>query len=143
MGYAEFYRQSLDAPDAFWAEQGKLIDWHTQPTQICDNSRPPFTQWFVGGTTNLCHNAVDRHLAARGDQAALIYVSTETAFGHGMVPYTKTDRDTVNIALTEATEEDPEVVGGDPGTPDEPAVEDDSGGGGVSPRGEPVIEELL
>ncbi|MBC7376605.1 MAG: propionate--CoA ligase, partial [Burkholderiaceae bacterium] len=78
MGYAEFYRQSLDAPDAFWAEQGKLIDWHTQPTQICDNSRPPFTQWFVGGTTNLCHNAVDRHLAARGDQAALIYVSTET-----------------------------------------------------------------
>jgi propionyl-CoA synthetase len=78
MGYADFYRQSIDAPDAFWAEQGKLIDWHTQPTQICDNSRPPFTQWFVGGTTNLCHNAVDRHLAARGDQAALIYVSTET-----------------------------------------------------------------
>ncbi|CAN5726106.1 propionate--CoA ligase [soil metagenome] len=79
MGYAEFYRQSIDAPDAFWAEQGKLIDWHTPPTQVCDNSKPPFTQWFVGGTTNLCHNAVDRHLAARGDQAALIYVSTETS----------------------------------------------------------------
>ena len=60
-----------------------------------------------------------------------------------MVPYTKTDRDTVNIALTEATEEDPEVVGSDPGTPEEPAVEDDSGGEGDSPRGEPVIEELL
>jgi propionyl-CoA synthetase len=78
MGYAEFYRQSLEAPDAFWAEQGKLIDWHTQPTQICDNSKPPFTRWYVGGTTNLCHNAVDRHLDTRGDQAALIYVSTET-----------------------------------------------------------------
>ncbi|MBC7436989.1 MAG: propionate--CoA ligase [Bdellovibrionales bacterium] len=78
MGYAEFYRQSLDAPDAFWAEQAGLIDWQTQPTQICDNSRPPFTRWFVGGTTNLCHNAVDRHLTTRGDQQALIYVSTET-----------------------------------------------------------------
>ena len=47
-------------------------------TQVCDASRPPFVRWFVGGTTNLCHNAVDRHLAARAEQPALIYVSTET-----------------------------------------------------------------
>ncbi len=78
MGYAEFYRQSLDQPETFWAEQARLIDWHTPPQQVCDNSRPPFTRWFAGGTTNLCHNAVDRHLATRGDQAALIHVSTET-----------------------------------------------------------------
>ncbi len=76
--YAEFYRRSIEQPDAFWREQADLIDWQAQPQQICDQSRPPFARWFVGGTTNLCHNAVDRHLAARSTQAALIAVSTET-----------------------------------------------------------------
>ena len=76
--YAEFHRRSLEDRDAFWAEQAQLVDWKTQPTQICDYSNPPFAKWFVGGTTNLCHNAVDRHLKDRPDQAALIYVSTET-----------------------------------------------------------------
>ncbi|WP_256219191.1 propionate--CoA ligase [Variovorax sp. 770b2] len=76
--YEEFYRQSVDAPEAFWAEQAKLIDWQAPAEQILDASQPPFARWFVGGTTNLCHNAVDRHLAARGDQQALIFVSTET-----------------------------------------------------------------
>ncbi|MDQ8002726.1 MAG: acetyl-coenzyme A synthetase N-terminal domain-containing protein, partial [Pseudomonadota bacterium] len=76
--YAEFHRRSLEHPEAFWAEQARLIDWHRAPTQILDASRPPFCRWFVGGQTNLCHNAVDRHLAERGDQAALIAISTET-----------------------------------------------------------------
>lgn len=76
--YADFYRRSLDQRDEFWAEQAKLIDWQTPPQQICDYSKPPFARWFVGGTTNLCHNAVDRHLPARAQQPALIAVSTET-----------------------------------------------------------------
>src|SRR5450759_1261367 len=76
--YPEFHRRSIEDRDAFWAEQAKLVDWKTQPTQICDYSRPPFAKWFVGGTTNLCHNAVDRHLKDRADQSALIFVSTET-----------------------------------------------------------------
>ncbi|HEX7888574.1 MAG TPA: propionate--CoA ligase [Ramlibacter sp.] len=78
MTYADFYRRSLDDRDAFWGEQAKLIDWQTPPAQVCDASRPPFTRWFAGGKTNLCHNAVDRHLPVRGDQQALIHVSTET-----------------------------------------------------------------
>ena len=76
--YADFYRRSLNERDAFWAEQAQLVDWKTQPQQICDYSNPPFAKWFVGGTTNLCHNAVDRHLKDRPNQAALIFVSTET-----------------------------------------------------------------
>jgi propionyl-CoA synthetase len=76
--YAAFHRRSLQDRDAFWAEQARLIDWQTQPQQICDYSQPPFARWYVGGTTNLCHNAVDRHLKDRADQAALIFVSTET-----------------------------------------------------------------
>lgn len=77
-GYADFYRRSIDDRDGFWTEQAGLIDWNTAPTQVCDYNNPPFAKWFVGGTTNLCHNAVDRHLATRPDQAALIAVSTET-----------------------------------------------------------------
>ncbi len=77
-GYADFYRRSIDDRDGFWTEQAGLIDWKTAPAQVCDYSNPPFAKWFVGGTTNLCHNAVDRHLATRPDQAALIAVSTET-----------------------------------------------------------------
>jgi len=76
--YAEFHRRSITERDAFWAEQAALIDWQTPPKQICDYSNPPFARWFVGGTTNLCHNAVDRHLRDRAEQPALIYVSTET-----------------------------------------------------------------
>jgi len=76
--YADFYRRSIEDRDGFWGEQAQLVDWHTPPTQVCDYSNPPFARWFVGGTTNLCHNAVDRHLKDRADQAALIAVSTET-----------------------------------------------------------------
>ena len=76
--YAEFYRQSIDQPDAFWTEQAKLIDWHKPFTRVCNDDNLPFANWFDGGQTNLCHNAVDRHLATRGEQAALIYVSSET-----------------------------------------------------------------
>jgi propionyl-CoA synthetase len=76
--YQEFHRRSLQEPDAFWSEQARKIDWQTPPQHICDYSNPPFARWFVGGTTNLCHNAIDRHLADRGDQAAIIAVSTET-----------------------------------------------------------------
>jgi propionyl-CoA synthetase len=45
---------------------------------VLDRSNPPFARWFVGGKTNLCYNAVDRHLASRAQQNALVYVSTET-----------------------------------------------------------------
>ncbi|NBW67218.1 MAG: propionate--CoA ligase [Betaproteobacteria bacterium] len=76
--FAQFHKRSIADRDNFWAEQAKTIDWQTPPQHICDYSNPPFAKWFVGGTTNLCHNAVDRHLKDRGDQAALIFVSTET-----------------------------------------------------------------
>ncbi len=76
--YREFHRRSLADRDAFWREQAALVDWQTPFTQVLDYSRPPFAKWFVGGRTNLCHNALDRHLAKRADQTALHYLSTET-----------------------------------------------------------------
>ena len=74
---ADFIRRSLDDPDAFWREQAARIAWHRPFERVCDTSNPPFVQWFPGGQTNLCHNAVDRHAAATPDQPALAWVSTE------------------------------------------------------------------
>ncbi|MBK6337782.1 MAG: propionate--CoA ligase [Betaproteobacteria bacterium] len=76
--YKEFHRRSLVDRDAFWTEQAALIDWQTPFTSVLDYSNPPFAKWFVGGRTNICHNAVDRHLATRPDAKALVYISTET-----------------------------------------------------------------
>src|SRR5260221_6547336 len=75
--YREFHRRSIEDRDGFWAEQAKLIHWQRPFQKVLDYSKPPFARWFVGGETNLCHNAVDRHLAARGAQAALVWISTE------------------------------------------------------------------
>ena len=44
VAYADFHRRSIEDRDAFWAEQAKLIDWQTQPQQICDYSNPPFAK---------------------------------------------------------------------------------------------------
>jgi propionyl-CoA synthetase len=78
VNYDDFYHQSINQPDAFWTEQAKLIDWFKPFERVCNYDNPPFARWFEGGQTNLCHNAVDRHLKARPDQAALIAISTET-----------------------------------------------------------------
>ena len=78
MNYKDFHRQSIEQPDAFWGEQSKLVHWNKPFSSVLDYSKPPFSKWFVGGETNLCYNAIDRHLATRGDQPALIFVSTET-----------------------------------------------------------------
>ena len=78
MGYKETYRRSIDEPEKFWAEEARAIHWHKPPQRILDYTQPPFRKWFAGGETNLCYNAVDRHLADRADQLALVAISSET-----------------------------------------------------------------
>jgi propionyl-CoA synthetase len=78
VSYESEYRRSIEQPEAFWAEQARAIHWHETPHAILDYANPPFRRWFAGGTTNLCYNAVDRHLADRADQLALAAISTET-----------------------------------------------------------------
>ncbi len=73
----EFHRRSLHDRDAFWTEQAKMVHWEKPFTKVLDYSRPPFAKWFVGGETNLCYNAVDRHLRDRAGQKALVWISTE------------------------------------------------------------------
>ena len=76
--YADFHRRSIEDRDAFWTEEAQRIDWKQPFQRVCNDDNPPFVRWYEGGLTNLCHNAVDRHLKERGDQNALIFVSTET-----------------------------------------------------------------
>ena len=78
MSYKTVHAQSIQDPHAFWGEEAKHIHWEKPFDTVLDYSKPPFAHWFKGGLTNLCYNAVDRHLAERGDQTALVAVSTET-----------------------------------------------------------------
>ncbi|CAD6561097.1 Acetyl-coenzyme A synthetase [Paraburkholderia hiiakae] len=78
MRYRDFHRESVANPDDFWRREAERIHWETPFDQVLDRSNPPFARWFCGGRTNLCFNAVDRHLASRAHQNALVYVSTET-----------------------------------------------------------------
>ena len=83
----EFHERSLKDPEGFWAEEARRIDWHKPFGKVLEYTNPPFRKWFVGGETNLCYNAVDRHVDGRGDQHALVWISTEVnqtrAFSYG------------------------------------------------------------
>ncbi len=75
---AEIRRRSLEDPEGFWGEVADEIDWIQRWDRVLDDSKPPFYRWFVGAEMNTCHNALDRHVATRGNQAALIYDSAVT-----------------------------------------------------------------
>ncbi|MDO9416783.1 acetate--CoA ligase [Pararhizobium sp.] len=73
--YLKWYEQSIADPDAFWGEHGKRIDWFKPYTKVKNTS---FTgnvsiKWFEDGITNVSYNCIDRHLAERGDQVAIIW----------------------------------------------------------------------
>ena len=74
--YQEMYKRSIDDPDGFWGEIGKRIDWIKPYTKVKNTSFGPgdvSIKWFEDGTLNVCANCIDRHLAKRGDQVAIIW----------------------------------------------------------------------
>ena len=75
-GYEALYAESLADPDAFWAEQGKRIDWIKPYSQISDvsyDAKDLHIRWYADGTLNASANCLDRHLATRGEQTAIIW----------------------------------------------------------------------
>ena len=76
------YRETYDAwaadPEGWWLERAEAIDWVTPPTRAFDPQGGPVGRWFPDATCNTCHNCLDRHVEARGDQAAIIYDSPIT-----------------------------------------------------------------
>jgi acetyl-CoA synthetase len=74
--YQAMYAASVADPDAFWREHGKRIDWFKPYTKVKNTSFDPHNvsiRWFEDGTTNVSYNCVDRHLATRADQVAIIW----------------------------------------------------------------------
>jgi len=74
--YEEMYQASINDPEGFWAEHGKRVDWMTPFTKVKNVSFAPGNvsiKWFEDGTLNVAANCIDRHLAERGDQTAIIW----------------------------------------------------------------------
>jgi acetyl-CoA synthetase len=74
--YERLYKQALDDPEGYWAEQARILDWFEPPRKILE-WQPPHAKWFTGGKLNVCHNCVDRHLAQRGDKTAILWESED------------------------------------------------------------------
>ncbi len=76
--YERLYRLSLDDPGAFWAKQAERLSWFHRWNEVFDHDYDNVDfGWFLGGRLNACFNCVDRHLATRGDQDAIIWVKDE------------------------------------------------------------------
>jgi len=74
--YDVLYAASIEDPEGFWREQGKRVDWIKPFTQVKDVSYDfgnVGIKWYADGTLNVAANCVDRHLAKRGDQTAIIW----------------------------------------------------------------------
>jgi acetyl-CoA synthetase len=74
--YREMYERSVKDPDGFWGEHGRRIDWIRSYTKVKDTSFDPHRvsiRWFEDGTLNVAANCVDRHVATRGDQPAIVW----------------------------------------------------------------------
>ncbi len=74
--YKQMYERSVNDPNGFWAEHAKRIDWFKPFTKVKNTSFDPHNvsiKWFEDGTLNVAHNCLDRHLAKRGDQVAIIW----------------------------------------------------------------------
>jgi acetyl-CoA synthetase len=98
--YEERYRRSLDDPDGFWREQAERLDWDTAPTTIANWSFDPVDiRWFEDGALNLCHNAVDRHVAAgRGDDIAIVFEPDDPSGEVRRITYAELQREVVRLA---------------------------------------------
>ncbi|MDG6078832.1 acetate--CoA ligase [Erythrobacter litoralis] len=100
--YADLYAHSLDDPDAFWAEQAERLDWFEKPARIADWSFDPVDiKWFGGGKLNICHNAVDRHVAAgKGETVALIFEPDDPQGEVRRITYAELQREVMRMANT-------------------------------------------
>lgn len=75
-GYEAMYQASVQDPDAFWGEQGRILDWMTPYTRVKNTSYDPghvSIKWYEDGLLNVSANCLDRHLSERGDKVAIIW----------------------------------------------------------------------
>ena len=98
--YQAQYQQSVTDPDAFWGEQGKILDWMKPYTRVKNTSFAPGNisiKWYEDGTLNLAANCLDRHLAERGDQTAIIWEGDDASQSKN-ITYRELHRDVCRFA---------------------------------------------
>ena len=78
MAYSDIYASWQDDPENFWMQAARAIDWDRAPSKALFDDNAPIHEWFNDGLVNTCWNAVDRHVATRGDQTAIIHDSPVT-----------------------------------------------------------------
>lgn len=76
--YHEAYKKSVDDPEGFWAEQAETFTWHQKWHTVLKNDFiTPDVRWFEGGKMNITENCLDRHIATKGDQTAILWEANE------------------------------------------------------------------
>jgi acetyl-CoA synthetase len=98
-GYFKLYQRSVDDPEGFWREQAKRIAWIKQPSKIkdVDFTGQVHVRWFQDGTLNASYNCLDRHLATRADQTAILWEG-DSPSEHKHVSYAELHEDTCRLA---------------------------------------------
>ncbi len=98
--YQQRYQLSISDPDAFWGEEGKILDWMKPYTRVKNTSFAPGNisiKWYEDGTLNLAANCLDRHLHARGDQTAIIWEGDDASQSKN-ITYKELHRDVCRFA---------------------------------------------
>lgn len=76
--YHEAYKKSVENPEGFWAEQAETFTWHQKWHTVLKNDFiTPDVRWFEGGKLNITENCLDRHIATKGDQVAILWEANE------------------------------------------------------------------
>ena len=99
--YKAMYAESVSNPEAFWAEHGKRIDWIKPFTKVKNTSFTPGSvdiKWFEDGTLNVSANCIDRHLATRGDQTAIIWEPDDPKDAAQHITFSELHRRTCRMA---------------------------------------------
>ena len=100
--YQALYARSIEDSDAFWAGQAQRLDWITPPKTVANWSYDPVSiKWFEDGALNICHNAVDRHVAAgHGERLALIFEPDDPASEVRRITYAELRAEVIRMANT-------------------------------------------
>lgn len=81
--YKDAYQRSVNDPEGFWAEQAETFQWQKKWDKTLEwNFKDPDVKWFVGGKLNITENCLDRHLADRGDQVAILFEPNDPSQGN-------------------------------------------------------------
>ena len=99
--YQAMYSRSVEAPEAFWADEGKRIDWIKPYSKVKETSfhKDDFgIKWYADGTLNLCANALDRHLESRGDTVAILWEPDSPTDAERRITYRELHEDVCRLS---------------------------------------------